>query len=138
MLDSFYFLNDARRIFPQKSLHVVGKIQFQFYIVNHKGVNMKSRQSLLPCITHNGYYLKVCILRLVNAIQKVCSLLPTLYKYRGEDEIKRYNIAKNDCLAFKTNIFCVSKPTLYSLPQNHIASQDEAFSTQRCIAVFQP
>jgi len=26
MLDSFYFLNDARRIFPQKSLHVVGKI----------------------------------------------------------------------------------------------------------------
>ena len=65
-----YLLMLDRRIFPQK-MHEVEKIQFQFYIVNHKGVNMKSRQSLIPCINHNGHYFLHPAFRFVNAIQKV-------------------------------------------------------------------
>ena len=45
-----------------------------------------------------------------------------MYKYRGDVEIKHYNIVKNDCAAFKTNIFCVSKPTFNSVPHNHVGS----------------
>ena len=63
---------------------------------------------------------------LLTQFRKFVGLLPILYKYRWDVEINHYKIAKNDCLAFKSNIFCVSKPTFNSVLQN----QDEAFSTQ--------
>jgi len=48
---------------------------------------------------------------LLTQFRKCIGLLPTLYTYHGDDKIKHYNIAKND-VAFKTYIFCDSKPTL--------------------------
>ena len=82
------------------------------------------KQSMLPCMKHNGHYVKFCTLRSVLLTQfgKFVGLLPALYKYRGDVEINHYNIAKSDCLAFKTNIFCVSKPTFNSVAQNHVGS----------------
>jgi len=59
---------------------------------------------------------------LLTQFRKFVGLLPTLYTYHGDVEIKHYNIAKNDCLTFKTKVFCVSKLTINSVPQNHIGS----------------
>ena len=70
--------------------------------------------------------------RFVNAIPKVRrTTLYMLYKYRWDVELKLYYIAKNECSAFKMNIFCVSKPTFNSVPHIHVGSYDEAVSTRR-------
>ena len=68
---------------------------------------------------------------LLAQFRKFIGLLPTLYKYCRNFVIKHDNIAKDNCLAFRTNIFCVSKPTFNSVPQNHVGSNDEAFLTRQ-------
>jgi len=40
-------------------------------------------------------------------------------------------IVKNDCLAFKTQIFCISLTTFKEEQQTHSGSKNEAFSTRR-------
>ena len=89
---------------------------------------------MIQCITHNGHYLKICILRsvLLRQFRKFVGLLPTLYKYRGNVVIKHYNIAKyNLKKTFKTNIICVSKLTFNLVPQNHVGLLDKALLTRR-------
>ena len=41
-------------------------------------------------------------------IRKSVGPCTALYKYNGDVVITLYCIVKNDCLVFKTNVFCIS------------------------------
>jgi len=74
----------------------------KYYIVIHKG-NVHGKQSLMIIISS----FSSCV-PLLSQFRKSVGPCPALYKYNGDDVITLYCIVKNDCLAFKTTIFCIS------------------------------
>ena len=70
----------------------------------------------MPFINHNGYYLKVLhpAFFLLTQFRKFVGLLPTLYKYRRDVEIKHYNIAKT--------VGYLSKRTFFAFQNQHLTT----------------
>ena len=75
-------------------------ITLNVYIVNHKGI-VHDKQSLMFQV----FDLRSVVL---TQFKKSVGPCPALYKYNGDVVITLYCIVKIDCLAFKTNIFCIS------------------------------
>ena len=89
--------------FTKKFLHAVGEnchgkkwLKIKVYIVNHTG-NVHDKQSLMIIISS----FSSCV-PLLSQLRE-----SALYKYNGDAVITLYCIIKNDCLGFKTTIFCI-------------------------------
>ena len=74
-----------------------------------KGLYIQSQGEYTRKAVSDDHYFKFFILRsAVITIQKVRGTVSDFVQCNGDVVITLYCIVKNDCLAFKTTIFCIS------------------------------
>ena len=85
---------------------MVGKIEINTVIVKVyivlRGMNVHGKQSLMIIFS----CFSSCV-PLLSQFRKSVGLCSALYRYNGDVVITLYCIVKNDCLVFKTTVFCI-------------------------------
>ena len=121
-----WVINQARLFVNDNCFSAKNARGRKYFVLDSQSQKGEHEKQIVFVTMYKSYWALFKVLHsrsvLITQFRKFQGLLSKLYMYRGDVEIKHHNIAKNDCLAFKTNIFCVSKPTFNAIPQHHVGS----------------